>query len=253
MKLLLLADRRVGREIARWLLETYRQDVGLVVTTARNEIHRAARRAKADCVVFSSADQVAARAASAGLDFDLGVLAWWPALIGQPLLGLPRQGFVNTHPSLLPHNRGKHYNFWALVEQAPFGVTLHFLGRGIDDGDIVAQRGIPYDWEDTGGTLYARAADAMIGLFKETYPLLRTLNIPRLPQDVRRGSFHQGTELEQASRILLDEPCRPRDLLNLMRARTFPGHPACWFSDGGEEYEVRVQITRKHADPIRTV
>ena len=133
-------------------------------------------------------------------------------------------------------------------------MTLHFLGQGIDDGDIVAQRGIPYGWEDTGGTLHAkRQRDAMIGLFKETYPAVRTLNIPRLPQDVRRGSFHAATELEPASLILLDQDCRARDLLNLMRARTFPGHPACRFSDGGEEYEVRVEITRKHADPIRAV
>lgn len=253
MRLLLLADRQVGREITRWLLESYAQDVALVVTTAANEIYDSARSAQVDCLVYSSAEQVCARVRAAAGGVDLGVLAWWPTLVRQPLLGLPRLGFVNTHPSLLPHNRGKHYNFWALVEQAAFGVTLHFVGGGVDDGDIVAQRRVPYGWEDTGGSLHAKAADAMAHLFKETYPLLRTLQIPRHPQDVRSGSFHLAKELEPASRIQLDRQYRARDLLNLLRARTFPGHPACWFRDGEDEYEVRVEITKRRADATRDV
>jgi methionyl-tRNA formyltransferase len=67
----------------------------------------------------------------------------------------------------------------------------------------------------------------MVRLFKETYPVLRTLNIPRHVQDLRRGSFHAAKELDQASRLQLEQSYRARDLLNLMRARTFPGRPAC--------------------------
>ena len=45
--------------------------------------------------------------------------------------------------------------------------------------------------------------------------------------------------------IDLDREYRARDLLNLLRARTFPGYPACSFVADGTEYEVRVSITRK--------
>ena len=240
-----MADNRVGTEITRWLLEHYRDDLSLVVTTAENELFAVARAAAVDALVFESSVQVAEHLARTGAPIDLGVLAWWPTLIRQPLLGLPAQGFINTHPSLLPHNRGKHYNFWALVEQAPFGVSLHLVDDGVDSGDIVAQAPVAYDWEDTGGTLHAKACEEMLRLFRDTYPTLRTMHIPRKPQDLGRGSLHLARELDPASVIHLDESYRARDLLNLLRARTFPGHPACTFQDAGDEYEVRIHVTRK--------
>ena len=145
----------------------------------------------------------------------------------------------------MPHNRGKNYNFWVLVEQAPFGVTLHFVDKGIDSGDIIAQTRIPYGWEDNGETLYVKAKSAIISLFKEKYPSIRTLNFPRSKQNLDCGSFHTSGEMEVASHIDLERQYPAHDLLNLLRGRTFTGHPACWFRDGDEEYEVRIEINKK--------
>jgi len=245
MKLLLLADGYVGLEIARWLIANFPEDVGLIVTTADNDVAAAARDAKMRSLVFQSSVQVAGFAAGDGLAFDLGLLAWWPKIIREPLLGLPRRGFVNTHPSLLPYSRGKHYNFWSIVERTPFGVSLHMVEQGVDSGDIVAQAELPYDWEDTGGSLYRKAGEAMLELVRQAYPKLRNLDFKTRPQDLAAGTFHQASELEPASLIDLDKAYLARDLLNLLRARTFPGYPACTFSDGDAAYEVRVEIKRK--------
>ena len=35
------------------------------------------------------------------------ILAWWPYIVGQKLIGIPGLEFLNFHPSLLPSNRGK--------------------------------------------------------------------------------------------------------------------------------------------------
>lgn len=245
MKLLLMADSHVGLEILRWLLKEYPRDLALVVAASENEICDVARNARIPLLVYQSSEQVSKYANDGGIKLDIGVMAWWPTIIKQPLIALPRCGFINTHPSLLPHNRGKHYNFWALVEQAPFGVTLHFVGEGVDSGDIVAQTRILYGWEDNGATLYVKAQSAIVSLFKETYPAIRALNIPRRKQDLDRGSFHISGEIGAASQIDLERQYRACDLLNLLRARTFPGYPACWFRDGDEEYEARIEIKKK--------
>jgi methionyl-tRNA formyltransferase len=245
MKLLLLADGYVGLEIARWLIANFPEDIGLIVTAADNDVAAAAREAGALSQVFQSSAQVADFAANEGLAFDLGLLAWWPKIIRAPLLDLPRRGFVNTHPSLLPHNRGKHYNFWSIVERVPFGVSLHMVEQGVDSGDIVAQVELPYGWEDTGGSLFYKAREAMLKLVQDTYPKLRGLNFETRPQDLAVGTSHHSSELEAASSIDLEKTYAARDLLNLLRARTFPGHPACTFSDGDASYEVRVEIKRK--------
>jgi methionyl-tRNA formyltransferase len=246
MRLILLADNRVGLGITKWLLENYRDDICLVVTMAENEIAAAARAANLAVTLFESSQALFDFAARQDLEFDLGILAWWPKLIKAPLLTMPKCGFVNTHPSLLPHGRGKHYNFWTIVEQSPFGASLHMVDDKVDSGDVVAQTVIPYSWEDTGASLYARALDATERLFKDTYPSMRSLDFPRKPQDLTQGSLHRAPEMDAASVIALDKHYTARELLNLLRARTFPGFPACSFTgDDGDVFEVMVDIRRK--------
>ena len=245
MKSILMADQSVGFEIAQWLLSEYRQDISLVVTTSENKILDLAKQLNVDYLVFESTNQVYTAMKESNIDFDIGFLVWWPKIIKQPLLNMPRYGFINTHPSFLPHNRGKHYNFWALVEQSPFGVSLHFVEDGVDNGDIVAQDLISYDWEDNGESLYNKAQNAMVNLFKKAYPKILNLGFARQKQDVNSGSFHLANEINKASQINLDDTYKARDLLNLLRARTFPSYPACWFKDGVNEYEVRIEIKRR--------
>ncbi len=245
MNLLLLADGHVGFDITRWLNSHYREDLSLIVSLSKNDIYKEATAAGIPCIIFSSAEDVKQYCQHLKITPDLGFLTWWPKLVKDPLLGLPKHGFINTHPSLLPYNRGKHYNFWALVEQAPFGVTLHFVDEGIDTGDIIVQQSIPYDWEDNGASLYNKAIVATIELFKSSYPKIRQLNIQVHKQREGKGSLHISKELDPDSHIDLNKKYLAGDLLNLLRARTFPGHPSCWFEDDGEAFEVRVDIKRK--------
>ena len=181
--------------------------------------------------------------ALAGADLDLIVLAWWPYIVPDSILGLPRLGCLNFHPSLLPHNRGKDPNFWALVEQRPYGVTLHFADSSTDGGDIAYQREIPVTWQDTGGTLYRRGLEAIVDLYREHLPEILAGEIPRARQP-SGGSYHRRSELDAASELHLDAPTTGRDVLNLLRARTFPPHPAAWFVDDGVRYEARISIER---------
>lgn len=180
--------------------------------------------------------------------FDLGILAWWPTIINKQLIELPKSGFINFHPSFLPFNRGKHYNFWAIVEEAPFGVSLHRVTEGIDDGDIVCQKSIEYDWTDTGKSLYTKAQKEICGLFTKNYPVIRSadLTLVSSPQNLTIGSFHFAKEMFEKCEIDLKQSYSARHLLNLLRARTFDGHPGCWFAEkDGNQYEVSINIKRK--------
>ena len=159
------------------------------------------------------------------LELDLILLAWWPYILKKQVIEIPRLGCLNFHPSYLPYNRGKHYNFWTIVEDTPFGVTLHWVDEGIDTGDIAFQSRIEKTWEDTGETLYYKAQEEIVKLFMEKFPEIKRGNIPRIPQDLNKGSFHKSNELEKASEIDLNRYYKASDLLNILRARTFPPHP----------------------------
>ena len=71
---------------------------------------------------------------------DVIAVACFPHIFPPALLDLPRHGCLNLHPSLLPTYRGPEPLFWiARNDERVSGITLHFLSRNVDSGDIVAQ------------------------------------------------------------------------------------------------------------------
>jgi len=67
-------------------------------------------------------------------------VACFPHIFPPALLDLPCHGCLNLHPSLLPAYRGPEPLFWiARNDERISGVTLHFLSKDVDSGDIVAQ------------------------------------------------------------------------------------------------------------------
>ena len=245
----LFATGSVGREIAKFLADSDDLPACLVLDSAdRNQSNEgilSVCHVDPDRVFYSDQlddEQVIGRLRT--FDLDLGILAWWPYLIKRPLFDLTQMGFLNFHPSLLPRNRGKDPNFWAIVENCRYGVTLHFIDENVDCGDIAFSAEIPVTWEDTGGTLYLKAQRRIVELFKEKSPRIRRGDIPRIPQGEDQTSTHRRAELDPMTEIDLNRDYKAVELLRLLRARTFHPYPACRFSDGGETYQVRLLIER---------
>lgn len=248
LRLALFASGRVGAEVAAALADAGVAPVCLVVDGGPAAAAELLDRFEPQMLpeLFDHEQVAGAEGPDRlrALDLDLGILAWWPFILRPEVLQTTRLGFLNLHPSLLPHGRGKDPNFWALVDGTPFGVTLHFVDEGVDTGPIAFQRELSISWEDTGATLYERARTAIVELFRENLPRILAGDIPAWPQDADRATFHRRRDLEPRSQIDLDATYTARELLNLLRARTFEPFPAVRFTEGGEAYEVRVSIRR---------
>jgi methionyl-tRNA formyltransferase len=249
MNIALFAGRAVGYEVAKFFGESHEPLACLVVDAKddsgiNEKVIRDSGIARERVFYSDRIYTDETLAALQGMNLDLIILAWWPYIIKEKLINIPRLGCLNFHPAYLPHNRGKNPNFWSLVEQRPSGVTIHFVDPGVDSGDIAYQKLIPSSWEDTGETLYNKGLKEIVDLFKEKFPEIKRGKIPRKPQDLSAGSFHKAVELDPASQIELDKTYRGRELLNVIRARTFRPYPAAWFVEDGVKYEVRIEITR---------
>ena len=68
------------------------------------------------------------------------VISGGVGIIRQDLLDLPRIGFLNIHPGLLPEYRGVDPVLWALSEGGSLGATLHLMSADIDKGPILIRR-----------------------------------------------------------------------------------------------------------------
>jgi methionyl-tRNA formyltransferase len=79
----------------------------------------------------------------ASVNPDLVVCMGFPWTIPPAALAVPRLGWLNGHPSLLPLHRGPLPVAWAIREgDEEIGITFHRMDAELDTGPILAQR--PY-------------------------------------------------------------------------------------------------------------
>ena len=246
----LFADGPVGEAVLSVLLKERPEALAYVVAPARSDFSAGLRGRLPDIplLIWDEVADSEMLPRHAGVTPEIVLLAWWPHLVKRSFLNAGQVMTLNLHPSLLPYGRGKDPNFWAIAAQEPYGVTIHHVDETVDGGDIAFQAQLEIGWEDDGETLYARAQNRLIELFRTSLADILSLSAPRIPQDLTVGELRRRAMLEPRSTLRLDEAVATRDLLNLLRARTFPPFPGCRFTDKTGTYQVRIQI-EKIEDP----
>lgn len=115
---------------------------------------------------------------------DLIITAAYGQIVPQAVLDIPRLGCINVHASLLPLYRGGAPVHQAIIDgQEKTGVTIMYMVKKMDAGDMIAQKETPILEEDTVGILYDRLSDLGAKLLKETLPDILKGTNQRIPQD----------------------------------------------------------------------
>ncbi len=92
-------------------------------------------------------------------DPDLGLVFAFGQLLPPDLLSIPRLGFINIHPSLLPRYRGAAPLQWALINgERQTGVSIVKVTPRLDDGEILRQVAVDIDPEENAIELGQRLA-----------------------------------------------------------------------------------------------
>ncbi len=248
MRLIVLCNNWTGWQVLRWLVDQREQVVGVVVHPARSAKHRdeiVGEARRVECASVFDGDQLDREETLESirrLAPELGISVNFGYILRPRFLALFPRGVVNLHAGYLPYNRGAYPNVWSIVEGTPAGVTLHYVDTGIDTGDIIAQREVPVDPTDTGGSLYRKLERAAVELFRETWPLLKRGTAPRIPQPRDQGTFHRVRDVERIDRLELDRLYPARELLNILRARTFPPYKGAYFEENGRRIYVTIHL-----------
>lgn len=106
-------------------------------------------------------------AALRSLQTDLTILAGTP-IIRAPVLAVPRIGTLNAHQGALPRFRGMNVIEWAIFEECPPTISVHFVDPGVDTGDIVAEEPVPLRSGDTLKSVRERAGARQVDLLADT-------------------------------------------------------------------------------------
>lgn len=84
---------------------------------------------------------------------DLGIVLG-TRILKASTFGVPRLGCINLHKGKVPEYRGMPPGFWELYDAASSaGVTVHFVDKGLDTGDIVATGAVSILKTDTPESL----------------------------------------------------------------------------------------------------
>lgn len=169
--------------------------------------------------------------------FDLFALASYGRILPSELIGLPRLGALNVHPSLLPRYRGATPIQAAIAAgERETGVTIMLMDAGLDTGDVVAQRRIPIEPGETYGSLHDRLAAAGAELLAETIGLATQGDLTARPQSGDASLTRPITK----SDLTIDWTWPAERIVNLIRA--YSPQPAARAMLNGE----LVKIVRAH-------
>ncbi len=104
---------------------------------------------------FKSYASDEARETVAGLDADIGVMAYVTQFVPQSICTIPKHGTIQFHPSLLPLHRGPSAISWAIMQgRSKTGLTIFRPSDGLDEGPVLLKKEVAIGPDDTLGTVY---------------------------------------------------------------------------------------------------
>ncbi|MHC1702281.1 MAG: methionyl-tRNA formyltransferase [Tenuifilaceae bacterium] len=142
---------------------------------------------------------------------------------------IPKLGTFNLHASLLPQYRGAAPINWAIINgETKSGVTTFLIDKEIDTGNIIFQKEVSIESNETAGDLHDKLMLAGSMLVVETIDTLSEKNFKPIPQK----SFIQEDQTLKPAPKIFRETCKIdwtkpiNEIHNLIRGLS--PYPGAW-------------------------
>lgn len=181
------------------------------------------------------------------LNADLGISVRFNKIIRENVIESFRLGIVNTHGGILPEYRGSYCNINAILNnEKEFGVTLHYIQPGVDDGDIVDIKKVAISDDCTGFDLYKESERLCYEVMADNIDALLAETNKRVPQDeyIKAGhscNLYRRDETIKAKNLTKIEIDDPR-WLRTVRAFDSPHHEPAYIEVGSKTVYVRYRF-----------
>lgn len=160
---------------------------------------------------------------------DLIVVAAYGKILPEDLLQIPPLGAINVHSSLLPKYRGAAPINWAILNgESKTGVTIMYMAKELDAGDIILQKSTEIRTQETAQDLTLRLAELGAEALSEALKLLAAGTASRIPQNEQEQTYapmlskklspidwtHSAHEINCQIRGLIPWPCAMTDIIH---------------------------------------
>ena len=121
---------------------------------------------------------------------ELIVVAAYGRILPEEILNAPKYGSINVHSSLLPSYRGAAPINWAILDGLDeTGVTIMYMAKELDAGDIIHTVKTAIDIDETAQELTLRLADLGAQALSETVDMLAAGTAVRTPQEHEKHTY----------------------------------------------------------------
>ncbi len=112
---------------------------------------------------------------------------------------------------------------WALVDERPIDVTMHWIENDHYNGDIIASDQVEVMSDDTAQTVYRKVTQAAYHLFKQVFPKVISDEAPRIQHSIiRQKECVSGYPFDRN----IDWGWDDTKIDRMVRALTFPPYPS---------------------------
>lgn len=121
---------------------------------------------------------------------DIIVVAAYGQILKENILNLPRYRCINVHASILPKYRGASPIQWAVINgEKETGVTIMYMEKGLDTGDMILTRTLELAPDETAGTLHDRLMELGGPTLLEAMELIESGNAKPVPQNNDEATY----------------------------------------------------------------
>ena len=121
---------------------------------------------------------------------ELIVVAAYGKILPEDILNFPQYGSINVHSSLLPKYRGAAPINWAILDgEEETGVSIMYMAKELDAGDVILQKTTPIDPCEDALTLTMRLAELGAEALSETVEALKNGTAVRISQDHSKMTY----------------------------------------------------------------
>ena len=129
---------------------------------------------------------------------DIIITCAYGQIIPSEILDYPYYGCINVHASLLPKYRGGAPIHWARINgDDKTGVTIMYMDKSMDTGDIISVRELNIKDEDTTEDLFDKLSIMGSKLLIDTLPSIFDETNDRIPQDNSKATYAYNIKREE--------------------------------------------------------
>lgn len=130
--------------------------------------------------------------------FDMIVTAAYGQIVGTKLLYYPKYKSINVHGSLLPKYRGGAPIQRSIINgDKETGITIMYMAKGMDSGDILAKESLKIDINDNSDSLFVKLADLGAKMINPTINRLVNNEITPIKQNEEEVTYAYNISHEE--------------------------------------------------------